>query len=147
MALVQQDSKQIKILIEKIDKVIDQLQSCVNNVSAILKIHESKLGSQDKLFENFLKMVEARRLEETENQRLLHQRISSTEKLLDKKIDDTKEITDTNLHNCEEEIDARIVRLEKSKWMAIGALFVVSFIISFVINLLMNLDKVLNLFN
>lgn len=142
MALLKQESKQIKTVIKKLDEVLEQLQVCVSNMSTILQLHESKIGYQSKHFEKFLSLMEERRKEEVGNQKLLHQRISSSEKTLDIKINNTKDSLGVKLNLCEGKLDDRITKLERWKFTAVGGFIVLAFII----NIIINYDKVMSLF-
>ena len=105
---LKQNLTTIATLVDRFDVAIDELTDVSNCVDKMLAVHETRLSNQENQTE------------------IVHARLSDYKKELIDEMKDMREESDKQ----HKEIKERITKLEKGKWLVVGAASAVGFILA-----------------
>ena len=135
--LLKRDFAQLTAVAEKLDVAIDKLSSVATSLDRMIAVHENRLEYHDQIDKELFTLIEDRRKEAKEQFQSLHQRVSSMRDDFDDQIN-TNTQNLVNLlqdHNKSEqahhdELNARLDKLEKWRWLVMGAAVAFGFLFS-----------------
>ncbi len=135
--LLKKDFAQLAGVAEKLDVAIDKLSSVATSLDRMIAVHENRLEYHDQIDKELFTLIEDRRKEAKEQFQSLHQRVSSMRDDFDDQIN-TNTQNLVNLlqdHNKSEqvhhdELNARLDKLEKWRWLVMGAAVAFGFLFS-----------------
>jgi chromosome segregation ATPase len=115
IAVLEERLTSYEVMMKKIDEAIQIMGKTSQNISKMLAVHEEKLennGKNDELIIDRIKTIEVKNTEE-------HGRVIERFETLEEKID--KRI---------ETVDKKVDDVVKFRWIAVGALIIISFMLS-----------------
>ena len=139
---LEHDVEKIGQLFDRMDVAIERITDISNCVNKMLAVHEQKLHQNSEDTEDLFHLVEKRRIEDNDNNKELHSRITTNSREMQKEMNShvlnimhaIEEVKDLMLDKEREvlketrELEERITTLEKRQWFYIGAATVVGFI-------------------
>lgn len=136
IALIEKDINQITILCSKLEQAIKSIHLLNSDISAILKLHESKIELFDKQYDKITSTIESRRVENLEHVEALHLRINQyvesnlemhakIEKGVEKKVEDRLGKVEECVREESGKLSRRIIKIEKWQYMVIGGGFII----------------------
>lgn len=135
--LLKRDFAQLTAVAEKLDVAIDKLSSVATSLDRMIAVHENRLEYHDQIDKELFTLIEDRRKEAKEQFQSLHSRVSSMR-------DDFDDQLNTNTQNVvsllqehtkseqahHDEMSARLDKLEKWRWLVMGAAVAFGFLFS-----------------
>ncbi len=135
--LLKRDFAQLTAVAEKLDVAIDKLSSVATSLDRMIAVHENRLEYHDQIDKELFTLIEDRRKEAKEQFQSLHSRVSSMR-------DDFDDQLNTNTQNVvsllqehtkseqahHDEMAARLDKLEKWRWLVMGAAVAFGFLFS-----------------
>ena len=135
MAVLESETSQMRDLFGKLDESIDKMAQVSGEIQQMLAVHETQIAVQAQDTEDLFHLVEKRRIENDENLKELHSRITSGNKEMSQDLQDTsrrimeaikslKECIDsreTSIRADQEDLNKRINELEKKSYFLMGA--------------------------
>lgn len=126
--LLKKDFAQLANITEKLDVAIDKLSSVATSLDRMIAVHENRLEYHDQIDKELFTLIEDRRKEAKEQFQSLHQRVSSMRDDFDDQINANTNnvITLLQEHTRSEQIhhdemSTRLDKLEKWRWLVMGA--------------------------
>jgi vacuolar-type H+-ATPase subunit I/STV1 len=133
VAVLENSMQQMQSVFTRLDLAISKIGDVSNSINQMLVVHDTKLESQDSINKDLYDSLEQHRLETSENNKELHSRITTTTREI---MDAIKELKGT-VEKEEEKNKIRIDKLERTKYIMVGAGIVLGAIITKILPMLM----------
>lgn len=137
--LLKRDVQSINQVIDKLDLTIDKLAEVSNGLNRMITVHETQITRHGEADKELFQLVEMRRKESDENDKILHQRISEQREELEDRIESVYSDIANELKAMREEqaehhkfVSERLTLLEQWKWYAAGIIAFLVFIASII---------------
>lgn len=148
VAVLEHDLKQFQTVFGRLDLAIEKIGDVSNCINKMLAVHDTKLEAQESVNEDIYKSLEVHRQETKASNAELHSRITTTTRELEVKVQNTEDkllaaIGDLkkSVEKEEEKNKERIDKLEKSKYILMGAAMLAGILITKIAPLVLNLLK------
>ena len=142
VAVIEKEISQISDLFVKLDSTIDRMTEVSISVNQMLAMHESQIQQNAEDAENLFHLIEKRRMENDENLKELHSRITTGNKEITQdmnasiikimqSLEELKDIMQDRekaVRNDQSNLEQRIADVEKKQWFMMGAAAVFGFI-------------------
>lgn len=142
VAVLETEVHQMAELFTKLDTTIDRMTDISNSINQMLVVHEQKIQQNSEDTEDLFHLTEKRRIENDEQLRELHSRITTNGKETRQEMNANvikimhaiSEIKDAMLErekiirNEQSGLEKRITDLEKKNWFYMGAAAVIGFL-------------------
>ena len=143
VAVLETEVHQMAELFTKLDTTIDRMTDISNSINQMLVVHEQKIQQNTEDTENLFHLTEKRRIENDEQLRELHSRITTNGKETRQEMNANvikimhaiSEIKDVMLErekvirNDQADLEKRINDLEKKNWFFMGGAAVIGFLV------------------
>ena len=148
VAVLEHDLKQVQVVFGRLDVAIEKIGDVSNCINKMLAVHDTKLEAQENVNEDIYQSLEVHRNETKASNAELHSRITTITRELESKIQNTEDkllaaIGDLkkSVEKEEEKNKERIDKLEKSKYILMGAAMLAGILITKIAPLVINLLK------
>ena len=145
--LLKKDVVTMSALLTKFDTALDKMQEIASSLSKMVSLQEQRLEVQETATKELQSVLEMRRIENNQEIKELHSRITTVNKELSQKIEDTeKNILDeikalrTELKGDSKGIGARLASIEMWKY---GVAAVIMFLVFLISNNLLSIKQLL----
>jgi len=142
VAVLETEVSQMAELFGKLDTTIDRMTDISNDISQMLAVHEQKITQTQEDTEDLFHLIEKRRIENDENLKELHSRITTNGKEMRQEmnahvikimhaIEEVKDMMlerERNVVRDQQDLDKRIADLEKRQWFFMGGAAVIGFL-------------------
>lgn len=142
VAVLESEIGQMGVLFQKLDYTIERMTDISNSINQMLAVHEQKIESNAEDTEDLYQLVETRRIENEENMKTLHKRITESNKEMTQEmnanvikimraLEEVKDFISSQekqMRKDQDELEERINVLEKKQWFFMGAAAVVGFL-------------------
>jgi len=143
IAVLENEVNQMRGLFGKLDESIDKMAEISGAIQQMLAVHETQIQSQAQDTEDLFHLVEKRRIENDENLKELHSRITSNGKDTRREmndnvikimnaIDDVKDLMVTReriINESQAQLEERINSLEKKSYFMMGGAAIIGFLV------------------
>lgn len=143
VAVLETEVAQMAELFTKLDITIDRMTDISNSINQMLVVHEQKIQQNTEDTEDLFHLTEKRRIENDEQLRELHSRITTNGKETRQEMNANvikimhaiSEIKDVMLErekiirNEQSDLEKRITDLEKKNWFYMGGAAVIGFLV------------------
>lgn len=147
--LLKKDVVTMSALLTKFDTALDKMQEIASSLSKMVSLQEQRLETQEEATKELQSVLEMRRLEQNQEIKELHSRITTVNRELTEKIECTeKKILDeiqslrTELKGDSKGIGARLTQIEMWKY---GAAAIITFLLFLITKNAINLSKLFGL--
>ena len=139
VAVIEKEISQISDLFVKLDSTIDRMTEVSISVNQMLAMHEAQIKQTAEDAENLFHLIEKRRMENDENLKELHSRITTGNKEITQDmnahiiqilqaIEEVKDVMiarEKSVRNDQSDLEDRIAEVEKKQYfmMGVGAVF------------------------
>ena len=139
VAVIEKEISQITDLFGKLDTTIDRMTEVSISVNQMLAMHEAQIKQTAEDAENLFHLIEKRRMENDENLKELHSRITTGNKEITQDmnahiiqilqaIEEVKDVMiarEKSVRNDQSDLEDRIAEVEKKQYfmMGVGAVF------------------------
>ena len=148
VAVLEHDVKQIQSVFTRLDLAIERMTDVSNCINKMLAVHDTKLEGQESINQDLYDSLEQHRKDTTEGNKELHSRITTVQRELSSDIEKTKtelmgaiKELKVSVDKEEEKNKKRIDKLEKSKYILMGAAMLAGIMLTKVAPLVFNLLK------
>ena len=143
IAVLENEVNQMRGLFSKLDESIDKMAEISGAIQQMLAVHETQIQSQAQDTEDLFHLVEKRRIENDENLKELHSRITTNGKETRKEmnenvikimnaIEDVKDLMvdrERIINEQQAQLEERINSLEKKSYFMMGGAAIIGFLI------------------
>lgn len=143
IAVLENEVNQMRGLFSKLDESIDKMAEISGAIQQMLAVHETQIQSQAQDTEDLFHLVEKRRIENDENLKELHSRITTNGKETRKEmnenvikimnaIEDVKDLMvdrERIINEQQAQLEERINSLEKKSYFMMGGAAILGFLI------------------
>ena len=143
IAVLESEVNQMRGLFSKLDESIDKMAEISGAIQQMLAVHETQIQSQAQDTEDLFHLVEKRRIENDENLKELHSRITTNGKDTRKEmnenvikimnaIEDVKDLMvdrERIINESQAQLEERINSLEKKSYFMMGGAAIIGFLI------------------
>ena len=143
IAVLENEVNQMRGLFSKLDESIDKMAEISGAIQQMLAVHETQIQSQAQDTEDLFHLVEKRRIENDENLKELHSRITTNGKDTRKEmnenvikimnaIEDVKDLMvdrERIINEQQAQLEERINSLEKKSYFMMGGAAIIGFLI------------------
>ena len=143
IAVLENEVNQMRGLFGKLDESIDKMAEISGAIQQMLAVHETQIQSQAQDTEDLFHLVEKRRIENDENLKELHSRITTNGKETRKEmnenvikimnaIEDVKDLMvdrERIINEQQAQLEERINSLEKKSYFMMGGAAIIGFLI------------------
>ncbi len=139
VAIIEKEISQINDLFGKLDSTIDRMTEVSISVNQMLAMHETQIKQTAEDAENLFHLIEKRRMENDENLKELHSRITTGNKEITQDmnahiiqilqaIEEVKDVMiarEKSVRNDQSDLEDRLAEVEKKQYfmMGVGAVF------------------------
>lgn len=139
VAIIEKEISQINALFGKLDSTIDRMTEVSISVNQMLAMHETQIKQTAEDAENLFHLIEKRRMENDENLKELHSRITTGNKEITQDmnahiiqilqaIEEVKDVMiarEKSVRNDQSDLEDRLAEVEKKQYfmMGVGAVF------------------------
>jgi len=143
IAVLENEVNQMRGLFSKLDESIDKMAEISGAIQQMLAVHETQIQSQAQDTEDLFHLVEKRRIENDENLKELHSRITTNGKDTRKEmnenvikimnaIEDVKDLMvdrERIINESQAQLEERINSLEKKSYFMMGGAAIIGFLV------------------
>lgn len=143
VAVLETEIAQMAELFTKLDTTIDRMTDISNSINQMLVVHEQKIQQNTEDTEDLFHLTEKRRIENDEQLRELHSRITTNGKEMRQEMNANvikimhaiSELKDAmlerekNVRNEQSDLEKRITDLEKRNWFYMGGAATIGFLV------------------
>ena len=143
IAVLENEVNQMRGLFSKLDESIDKMAEISGAIQQMLAVHETQIQSQAQDTEDLFHLVEERRIENDENLKELHSRITTNGKETRKEmnenvikimnaIEDVKDLMvdrERIINEQQAQLEERINSLEKKSYFMMGGAAIIGFLV------------------
>ncbi len=143
IAVLENEVNQMRGLFSKLDESIDKMAEISGAIQQMLAVHETQIQSQAQDTEDLFHLVEKRRIENDENLKELHSRITTNGKETRKEmnenvikimnaIEDVKDLMvdrERIINEQQAQLEERINSLEKKSYFMMGGAAIIGFLV------------------
>lgn len=143
IAVLESEVNQMRGLFSKLDESIDKMAEISGAIQQMLAVHETQIQSQAQDTEDLFHLVEKRRIENDENLKELHSRITTNGKDTRKEmnenvikimnaIEDVKDLMvdrERIINESQAQLEERINSLEKKSYFMMGGAAIIGFLV------------------
>ena len=143
LAVLESEVNQMRGLFSKLDESIDKMAEISGAIQQMLAVHETQIQSQAQDTEDLFHLVEKRRIENDENLKELHSRITTNGKDTRKEmndnvikimnaIEDVKDLMvdrERIINEQQAQLEERINSLEKKSYFMMGGAAIIGFLV------------------
>lgn len=115
IAVLEERLTSYEVMMKKIDEAIQIMGKTSSSISKMLAVHEEKLENSTKSDELIIDRIKTIEIKNTEEHNRVIERFVSLEEKIDKRV---------------EGVDKKVEEVAKFRWIAIGAVVIISFIFS-----------------